>query len=71
MFVLDATTEAEKVVDQGLGILDKIWNFIFDNGPRFLGAVIVLIAGLLLCKAAGKLMKKALKKAILTRRHIS
>ena len=63
MFVLDATTEAEKVVDQGLGILDKIWNFIFDNGPRFLGAVIVLIAGLLLCKAAGKLMKKALKKS--------
>lgn len=63
MFVLDATTEAEKVVDQGLGILDKIWNFIFDNGPRFLGAVIVLIAGLLLCKAAGKLVKKALKKS--------
>ncbi len=63
MFVLDATTEAEKVVNQGLGILDKIWNFIFDNGPRFLGAVIVLIAGLLLCKAAGKLMKKALKKS--------
>lgn len=63
MVILDVVSDVEKTLEQGTGILDKAISFVFDNGPRLLGAVIVLIVGLLLCKAAGKLMKKALKKS--------
>lgn len=43
--------------------LDKAWGFILDKGPKLLMAVIVLIVGLLLVKAAEKLIKKLLLKS--------
>ncbi len=41
---------------------DKFVDFIFAYGPKFLGAVLVLIIGLVVIKKIGKMLKKVLHK---------
>lgn len=47
----------------GSNLLDKTVSFIFTSGPKFLGAVLIVVVGLLLVKLAEKLIYKALQKS--------
>ena len=60
---LDIAADAAEAAEKGLSLLDKFWSFVFNNGPKLLGALIVVIVGLLLVKAAEKLIRKTLKKS--------
>lgn len=60
---LDIAKDVTDTAEKGLGLLDKFWTFLFNNGPKLLGALIVVIVGLLLVKAMEKLIRKALNKS--------
>lgn len=60
---LDIAADAAEAAEKGISLLDKFWSFLFNNGPKILGALIVVIVGLLLVKAAEKLIRKALKRS--------
>ena len=44
-------------------IMDKVWDFILDKGPRLLLAIVILVVGLMLSKWVEKLVKKILLKS--------
>ena len=44
-------------------IMDKVWDFILDKGPRLLLAIVILVVGLMLIKWVEKLVKKILLKS--------
>ncbi len=49
------------VTSQAAGIWDKIWTFVLDKGPTLLGAILILVIGLIIVKALEKVIKKLLK----------
>lgn len=54
---------AADIPEKAAGILDQVWAFVFNNGPKVLDAILILVIGFLLVKLAEKLILKALQKS--------